>query len=664
MRRSTLWLLMAILLLATALRFHRLDAQSFWNDEGNSARLSERSIPLILAGTASDVHPPLYYLLLRGWRELAGETEFGLRALSAFTGVMVVAGVAGLTRSLQAQLFSGPDGRVRTSHPALLATLLAALHPGLIYYSQEARMYQLLALLSTLSTLLLLEWYRAGREGKLVRATGHAAAYPVCLAAGLYTHYFFPAIMAAHGLAILLVAAGQARRHQIEWQLRSSRAAGVFAFTTFPQSLLKWLLAVFTAVMFYLPWLPIFLERAGGSGRDLVRGSFLDYLAAGGRWLLVGATYDGPLAAVLLLVALLLLLPLLWPAVKAQAMVAAWWLPLLLVVVPFLLLYGGGLVRPAYFKFLILAVPPLCAGLALGWQRAYGLGQAPLLSLAGAVMVLLLLWSNGRALPNLYYDPAYARADYRGLAQRIAAERHPRAAVILNAPNQWEVFTYYHQEGAPVYALPRAHPDVTAIDAELGEIVAQYDRLYAIYWGETERDPERLVERWLDSRTYKATDEWVGDLRFVVYAVPAEPAREMATATEAVFGEKVRLNGYALGPDRVYPGDIVEVALYWQALEPLEQRYKIFLHLLDQHGRLLAQRDSEPGGGLKLTTLWQPGETVADHHGVLIPADAPHGRYSLLLGLYDIFDPAARLPLTAEGSGDAFNLGTIEVGQE
>ncbi|MCO5195698.1 MAG: hypothetical protein M9930_20755, partial [Anaerolineae bacterium] len=75
-RDTTLrWFLLAvaIILLASWLRFHWLAAQSFWNDEGNSARLSERSLRLILEGTASDVHPPLYYLLLRGWRELVGE---------------------------------------------------------------------------------------------------------------------------------------------------------------------------------------------------------------------------------------------------------------------------------------------------------------------------------------------------------------------------------------------------------------------------------------------------------------------------------------------------------------------------------------------------------------------------------------------------------------
>ena len=87
-----------VLLLATLLRFHLLEAQSFWNDEGNSARLSERPVAAIIEGTASDIHPPLYYLALRGWRELVGETEFGLRSLSAFAGVLVVAVVIALGR--------------------------------------------------------------------------------------------------------------------------------------------------------------------------------------------------------------------------------------------------------------------------------------------------------------------------------------------------------------------------------------------------------------------------------------------------------------------------------------------------------------------------------------------------------------------------------------
>src|SRR5690554_3702822 len=144
--------LVAILWLATALRFHRLDAQSFWNDEGNSARLSERSVALIVEGTASDIHPPLYYLMLHGWRSLLGESEFALRALSAFAGVIVVAGVYGIARRL-----------LRPGAGALLAPLLASLHPALVYYSQEARMYELLALWAVLATLIFVRWLRAQR---------------------------------------------------------------------------------------------------------------------------------------------------------------------------------------------------------------------------------------------------------------------------------------------------------------------------------------------------------------------------------------------------------------------------------------------------------------------------------------------------------------------
>ena len=109
-----------VLLLATFTRFHLLEAQSFWNDEGNSARLSERSIPAIIAGTASDIHPPLYYLALRGWRELVGETEFGLRSLSAYAGVLVVAVVTAFGQGLT-QRRQGISGAVL--RPGVLAAL-------------------------------------------------------------------------------------------------------------------------------------------------------------------------------------------------------------------------------------------------------------------------------------------------------------------------------------------------------------------------------------------------------------------------------------------------------------------------------------------------------------------------------------------------------------
>ena len=51
-------LLVFILVLAAFLRFYLLDGQSFWNDEGNSARIAERSLQLITEGAAGDIHMP------------------------------------------------------------------------------------------------------------------------------------------------------------------------------------------------------------------------------------------------------------------------------------------------------------------------------------------------------------------------------------------------------------------------------------------------------------------------------------------------------------------------------------------------------------------------------------------------------------------------------
>jgi hypothetical protein len=284
------------------------------------------------------------------------------------------------------------------------------------------------------------------------------------------------------------------------------------------------------------------------------------------------------------------------------------------------------------------------------------------------ILAVPILWGSYQSLRNMYYEPGYARADYRAMAAQIATEAHPNAAIVLNAANQWEVFTYYHKDGATVFPIPRGYPDPAVIDDELSDIIANHDRVYAIFWGEDQRDPQRLVERWLDANAFKAREEWIGDVRFVTYAVagrPAlgEPAEQMAEATALKWGDDIQLAGFTLSPAELPAGDIVQVALFWRSDRSLSERYKVFLHLVDSQGRIVAQRDSEPGGGLALTTTWQPGETITDNHGLLVPPGTPSGEYRLMLGLYESIDPAARLTVeTAEGTTDAVHLGTIVVG--
>ncbi len=624
-------LLLAVLLLAFGLRFHKLGTQSFWNDEGNSARLSERSIALIIEGTASDIHPPLYYLVLRGWRELVGETEFGLRSFSAFVGVGTVAVTLALAKEVNAKRQSQKGAKKKRRLRILVVGVVTAVSAPLIYYSQETRMYALLAFEAALSTWLLLHLLRS-RCPLTVDHWLLTILYALAITAGLYTHYFFPAVILGHALyAILQVITPPPPQTRL---------------------LIPWLLATFAAGLLYLPWLPIFLNQVGGRSSETV--GLLPFLWQAGGWLVGGETLPAGETAVPLLAALVLAgLGMIYGRFRTL-------FPLIMLTTPLAFMVASGATQPQYFKFLGVAVPFLALLVAGGWIPESGDWKKSTQFLVSSLFLFLLLWGNGRALHNLYANPTYARADYRSMAARIVAENHPNAAVVLNAPNQWEVFTYYFPDVARVYPLPRGAPDAARIASELEEIAAQYDRIYAIFWGEAQRDPQRLVERWLDEHAFKATDEWVGDVRFVTYAVPDEAAPEMETTTAVPFGPHITLNGYTLGSTRLQPGDIIQITLFWETAVPLQQRYKVFLHLVGAEGRPLAQRDSEPGGGLNLTTIWQPGTVVVDNHGILVPPGTPPGTYTLLLGLYDMADPTARLPLP--DGRDALPVALIEIG--
>jgi mannosyltransferase len=663
-----------ILLLAAALRFHMIESQSFWNDEGNSARLSERSLELIIEGTASDIHPPLYYLILRGWREFLGDSEFSLRAFSAFAGVALAAVVLALGRRL-----IGSSSYITT----LLAGFLVAINPALIYYSQETRMYELLAILAALSTLLLVMWLQGGSKRVIL-----AVAYVLSVAAGLYTHYFFPAILLTQNLFFVLWLA-------VQWRSGAHLEVEGHHSTRLLRAIGRWIAIMVAVFILYIPWISIYLEQAGD--RAPLRGALTVFFLDGMRWSAYGPTLsESPGQWLLIPYVLLALLGAWFGRHKLERGVPYTPILLLSIFIPLLLMWLLGATQPAFFKFILVVIPPLCLlagpGWLWGWKWTFdrshsgdrasesGIGSTSSedasvgygLRLAARILMLVaagaVLVGSGRSLLNMYFDADYARADYRGVAELIAKESEPNAAIVLNAANQWEVFTYYHQEGAQVYPLPRGYPDPAIIDQELSDIASKHSRIYALFWGEAERDPQRLVERWLDANSFKARDEWMGDVRFVTYAVPSFTGElvelDNITVKGAQFGDSIQLESVRMDDGDPQPGDIIQIQLNWRTSELLDERYKVFLHLVNSDGAIAAQRDSEPGGGLALTTTWEPGVIVTDNHGILVPFGTPSGQYSLLVGLYDTFDPSARLPVTTlDGVRDSLLLATIEVGE-
>ncbi|HYN88156.1 MAG TPA: glycosyltransferase family 39 protein, partial [Ardenticatenaceae bacterium] len=170
-----------VLVLAYALRLYRLEDANIWWDEGLAVWAARQSPGAIAAWTAADVHPPLYFWLLHGWRLLAGDGEFAVRWLSVAFGTLCVAVLWRLGRSL-----AGP--RV-----ALLAALFLALSRFAVWWSQEARMYMLGGLLATLSLVLTVRLRRRP-------SWDLALAYVVVTAAALWTLYLLAFILVIESL--------------------------------------------------------------------------------------------------------------------------------------------------------------------------------------------------------------------------------------------------------------------------------------------------------------------------------------------------------------------------------------------------------------------------------------------------------------------------------
>ncbi|AZF29656.1 putative membrane protein [Pseudomonas sp. R4-35-07] len=212
-----------ILALAMAVRFYGLTAAAIWGDEGSSLLLSEYALDDLWFHAAHDVHPPLYFFMLRGWIELFGDGIWSIRGMSAIPGVLAVGLGVWLTRQLS------------TRRAAVLAGVLLALFPSAVRYSQEVRMYSLLAVWLLGATLALVYWVRQPAR------TRYLVVYALLMAAGFYTHYFTALCVLVHWAYLGLLCPSQAPGQRLI--LRPS-----------------WWCANALVVALYLPWLPNLLD--------------------------------------------------------------------------------------------------------------------------------------------------------------------------------------------------------------------------------------------------------------------------------------------------------------------------------------------------------------------------------------------------------------------
>src|SRR6202000_2250041 len=177
-RSRAFWIVVGLTALAAALRFATLGGQSYHHDEVVTASRILRAgfghaMHQVWAGEST---PPVYYALAWVWTRLVGTGEFGVRAISAVAGVLTVP----VAYRIGVEL--------RGRRAGLWAAALVAVNPMMLWYSQEARAYALVALFGALS---ILYWLRAERRGRrsdfiwwgvwsgLAIATHYFVAFPI-----------------------------------------------------------------------------------------------------------------------------------------------------------------------------------------------------------------------------------------------------------------------------------------------------------------------------------------------------------------------------------------------------------------------------------------------------------------------------------------------------
>jgi mannosyltransferase len=223
-------------LVAAVLRLHRLGEESFWLDEAFTWFFVTReytTLELLTTLPTEDVHPPLYYLLIDGWAAIAGTSEAALRFPSAVFGIATV----GMLYLVGAKLFDRWTGAI--------AAVFLAVSSFHLYYSQEARMYSLLTVLTLLSFYFFIDLVRdRERSGWIV------LGYVLASVLLVYTHIYGAFVVVAQNAYLVpwLLLGGRT----LPWLGRLDRPA---------LSLRQWLVIEGAIGIAAVPWAVAVLSR-------------------------------------------------------------------------------------------------------------------------------------------------------------------------------------------------------------------------------------------------------------------------------------------------------------------------------------------------------------------------------------------------------------------
>jgi len=225
--RITDWLfILAGLIVFSSLVLFTISKSSIWFDEAFGVYLSHYNFLDIARYTASDVHPPFYYWLLKVWGLIFGNTELGLRSMSLLFGcVSIIFGYL-----LTNKLFN--------KNVARISLIFMVLSPMVVRYSQEARMYTLVTAIALAATYVLTIAINSKKKLPWI-------IYGILISLGMWTHYFAALVWLVHWI----------------WRadnIRRVAKKGEFMKLFFTKN---WIIAHIIAIGLFIPWMPSLVHQ-------------------------------------------------------------------------------------------------------------------------------------------------------------------------------------------------------------------------------------------------------------------------------------------------------------------------------------------------------------------------------------------------------------------
>ena len=145
------------------------------------------------------------------------------------------------------------------------------------------------------------------------------------------------------------------------------------------------------------------------------------------------------------------------------------------------------------------------------------------------------------------------------------------------------------------------------------------------------------------TQTTKELLDWKNRInsKYIGYAQQRQKRWISHTATQPhysqdiMLGEAIRLRGYDISSQQVKPGDTVEVRYHFETIATPEKGWKLFVHVVNEAGRMVLNADHIPVEGSMPLPKWQKGQFIIDRHRIRIPANAKTGKYTVMIGLWN-----------------------------